>query len=410
MNGLSSTRGTVVAAGLLALSLGTGVLANLGVSDRGVVKNTVLQVTVTGVAGNVTITHRELGVELEGCQAGAGTVRVVEYAGTGSTTPRKGWKIQVSDGTRSVNHTVKTSLGSGPSGPVISNYQFDPVNSQLSFQPPQGPPLSGQMSGQLVKHDIDVDADPDSPTFGEEVYVLPALLFNAVLQTNMGPINISLPQDVPGSINLSNIWESLQGCQGICPIETMTSVNQHFPFQVNNFPGLNPFIVDGTFTGNINFAAEISGQDQQLGYREDIVGLYQGVANTEIGTIQVQGPIRLTGATHSPDEDGDSVPDNVDNCLGLPNFSQADADADAVGDACDLCPNSPASQSVGLNGCPFGLCLWDLNGDSVVGIVDFLQLLGMWGTCPGGPPDFDADGNVGILDFLALLAAWGPCP
>ena len=55
-------------------------------------------------------------------------------------------------------------------------------------------------------------------------------------------------------------------------------------------------------------------------------------------------------------------------------------------------------------------CTWDLDGDTIVGIDEFLTVLEKWGTDPGGPPDFDGDGDVGILDFLALLANWGPCP
>jgi hypothetical protein len=54
-------------------------------------------------------------------------------------------------------------------------------------------------------------------------------------------------------------------------------------------------------------------------------------------------------------------------------------------------------------------CLWDLDGDGSAGITDFLLLLGVWGTDPGGPPDFDGDGDVGITDFLLLLGNWGPC-
>ena len=54
-------------------------------------------------------------------------------------------------------------------------------------------------------------------------------------------------------------------------------------------------------------------------------------------------------------------------------------------------------------------CPWDLNDDTVVGIVDFLGLLASWNTNPGGPPDFDGDCVVGITDFLELLARWGPC-
>ena len=55
-------------------------------------------------------------------------------------------------------------------------------------------------------------------------------------------------------------------------------------------------------------------------------------------------------------------------------------------------------------------CPWDLDGDGDVGINDFLDLLGQWGTAPGGPPDFDGDFMVGIVDFLELLAHWGLCP
>ena len=38
-----------------------------------------------------------------------------------------------------------------------------------------------------------------------------------------------------------------------------------------------------------------------------------------------------------------------------------------------------------------------------------LILLGVWGTDPGGEPDFDGDGDVGITDFLMLLSGWGGC-
>jgi hypothetical protein len=61
--------------------------------------------------------------------------------------------------------------------------------------------------------------------------------------------------------------------------------------------------------------------------------------------------------------------------------------------------------SIGLASCP-----WDLNGDSEVGINDFLNLLQAWGTDPCSPPDFNGDGVVDTVDFLELLAHWGPCP
>ncbi len=55
-------------------------------------------------------------------------------------------------------------------------------------------------------------------------------------------------------------------------------------------------------------------------------------------------------------------------------------------------------------------CPWDLDSNGAVDITDFLTLLSLWGTDPGGPPDFDGDHNVGITDFLELLGNWGPCP
>jgi hypothetical protein len=55
-------------------------------------------------------------------------------------------------------------------------------------------------------------------------------------------------------------------------------------------------------------------------------------------------------------------------------------------------------------------CPWDLDRNGSVATADLLQLLGAWGSDPGGPPDFDGDMNVGTSDLLKLLGAWGPCP
>jgi hypothetical protein len=40
----------------------------------------------------------------------------------------------------------------------------------------------------------------------------------------------------------------------------------------------------------------------------------------------------------APDQDGDGVPDSIDNCPSVANPTQADSDTDGFGDACDNCP------------------------------------------------------------------------
>jgi hypothetical protein len=58
-----------------------------------------------------------------------------------------------------------------------------------------------------------------------------------------------------------------------------------------------------------------------------------------------------------------------------------------------------------------GACCGGADGDGIVGINDFLQLLANWGPCanpcpPFCPGDLDGDCQVGIADFLMLLANW----
>lgn len=51
----------------------------------------------------------------------------------------------------------------------------------------------------------------------------------------------------------------------------------------------------------------------------------------------------------------------------------------------------------------------DLDGDGVVGIIDFLTLLGAWGdcsVCANCPADLNDDCVVNVLDMLILLGNW----
>ena len=109
------------------------------------------------------------------------------------------------------------------------------------------------------------------------------------------------------------------------------------------------------------------------------------------------------------------------------------ADVDDDGDVRELTPldldgnprftDDPATQDTGCGVPPFfvdmgayefpgmasnQIYLGDLDGDRVVGIVDFLALLANWGPADiCVPADLDVDGEVGITDFLLLLGNWG---
>jgi len=60
-------------------------------------------------------------------------------------------------------------------------------------------------------------------------------------------------------------------------------------------------------------------------------------AHDLVGNIRLEGPLYVEVALS--DSDGDSIPDDEDNCPLVSNPDQADADDDEAGDACDNCPN-----------------------------------------------------------------------
>jgi hypothetical protein len=79
--------------------------------------------------------------------------------------------------------------------------------------------------------------------------------------------------------------------------------------------------------------------------------------------------------------------------------------------AADLHECCAEEACVAIPDCPQPTCPGDLDHDGAVGIVDFLAILGSWGT---GDPGCDiapsgGDGSVDVVDMLLLLSTWGPC-
>jgi hypothetical protein len=98
-------------------------------------------------------------------------------------------------------------------------------------------------------------------------------------------------------------------------------------------------------------------------------------------------PQRLaTAAALALDEDGDGVPDDVDNCTVVANPSQIDTDTDGCGNACDA----------------------DYDQNGVTNATDFLHFRKHYLTTEAQPnwdPNVDMNGD-GVIDKLdhALLA------
>ena len=94
------------------------------------------------------------------------------------------------------------------------------------------------------------------------------------------------------------------------------------------------------------------------------------------------------------DTDVDGYDDDVDNCSGVANAGQEDADGDGFGNLCDA----------------------DFDGDCVVGITDF----GLFKQCLNLPGhgvrpecramDLNSDHRVNSLDFLLFEQLFGSAP
>ena len=149
------------------------------------------------------------------------------------------------------------------------------------------------------------------------------------------------------------------------------------------------------FTVDITLAGAEAGDVFDFYLLDLVVVWSEGIA----GVFSTQGQLSL-------DSGGDAVADGTLTIHGVdPDAPRPVPPATFLVDYIDGPPEGgPATITV--------LRLGDLDGDGIVGILDFLDLLAAWGPCPPACPpaclaDLDGDCSVGILDLLILLGNWG---
>lgn len=107
-----------------------------------------------------------------------------------------------------------------------------------------------------------------------------------------------------------------------------------------------------------------------------------------LAAFDTQLRIYTTDDTPIVDADNDGVDDNVDNCPGVGNPDQVDADGDHMGDACDPYPNNSDN---------FGACMTDNQQK----ISEIQQLSALVNSLQAQLADTDHDGVIDAYDRCA---------
>jgi hypothetical protein len=70
----------------------------------------------------------------------------------------------------------------------------------------------------------------------------------------------------------------------------------------------------------------------------------------------------------------------------------------------------PAGNGVGYVLTSLPVCPVDINGDSMVDVVDLVEVITSWGACAAPcPADVNGDGVVDVGDLVAVVLGFGPC-
>ncbi len=222
---------------------------------------------------------------------------------------------------------------------------------------------------------------------------------------------LSLTLGVPDPIQpLQTLQNTLKPSNETGGTLTSLVLRARVPFETNAFsPALAPGAACSSyFTGNcdnselvtFSIASLAAGATTTLTMPPIVTA---GIANgrliqseTEVrdssGTL-VAHVERTTLVAPTVDADGDAIPDVFDNCLGLANPTQLDADGDGYGNACDA----------------------DLNNSGVVTTADFGLLRSVLNQSAASSPlaaaaDLNESGTVTTADFGLLRARLNTAP
>ncbi len=104
------------------------------------------------------------------------------------------------------------------------------------------------------------------------------------------------------------------------------------------------------------------------------------------------------------------VANSSDNCPSIADPTQADCNANGIGDVCEIDGNARLDLNANgaLDSCE--LKRGDLDLDGVVNAADLTLLLAYWGVRDAPVGDLSGDGMVGGADLTIMLGNWGTTP
>ncbi len=166
---------------------------------------------------------------------------------------------------------------------------------------------------------------------------------------------------------------------------------------------------DAAYVGSkLNYDPDCEGPDPPFGSGTDPgqVWALHGFFDSYINQIAGVGQNTDGESGTAPDDGCDPPHIGTDGSIGLQSTISLDpGEATTVVYKYTYGAITPNGADCGGVPCP-----WDLDDDGNVGVPDLLELILLWGTNPGGPPDFNGDGDVGVPDLLELILNWGACP